>query len=554
MKKKVMTFCFILFLNTWALSQTPVSIIPQPAKMQLSEGYFEINAKTVFQVDEQTQNLLINRDEQLQNPGYQMMQVLAEAIGEFPSMEDGQVTQTNCINLFINPALQELGTEGYKLQVTQEKVTIEAPDITGVRYGIQTFRQLLPVTILGTSLVHDHSLRIPCVEIEDCPRFPWRGFMLDVSRTFYSMDVLKKYIDAMALYKLNVFHLHLTDDAGWRVEIKKYPKLTSVGSQFAEKYHEPPCRSGFYTQKELKQLVAYAKERNITIVPEIDMPGHFWAALVAYPEFSLSGNPQPAEVMPHFDLIRTFGGLGTDTLDPTREEVYQFVDDIFTEIVEIFPSPYIHIGGDEVRFDVWQNNPRINEFMKENHIKNVQALQSYFTSRVNDILRSKGRTLVGWDEILDGGLPEGAAVMAWRAPRMVKAATAAGAVTVAVTGNSLYLDYCQDEPSPDINCTSVTTIQTFYSYNPCDGLTEEEQERLLGIQAAMWTHVARDVRDVDIQIFPRLIAAAESGWTPLESKDFDRFSKHLKEQHFSYLDTLGIAYYVVQTYPKISPQ
>ncbi len=554
MKKKVITFCFILFLNTWAWSQTPISIIPQPAKMQLSEGYFEINAKTVIQVDEQTKNLLINVNEQLQNPGYQMMQILSAAIGEFPPMQDGNVTQTNGINLFINPALQELGTEGYRLEVTKEKVTIEAPDITGVRYGIQTFRQLLPVTILGKSFVNDLPLRIPCVEIEDCPRFEWRGFMLDVSRTFYSIEVLKKYIDVMALYKLNVFHLHLTDDQGWRVEIKKYPKLTSVGSQFAEKYHEPPCRSGFYTQQELKHLVAYAKERNITIVPEIDMPGHFWAALVAYPEYSLSGNPQPAEIMPFFDQIKIFSGMVTDTLDPTREEVYQFVDDLFTEIIEIFPSQYIHIGGDEVRFEVWKNNPRINEFIKDNNIKDVHALQSYFVNRVNDIVRSKGRTLIGWDEILDGGLPENTAIMAWRAPRMVKAATAAGAMTVASPSVMLYLDYCQAEPSPDINCTSTTTIQTFYSYNPSDGLTEEEQKRLLGIQAAMWTHVARDVRDVDIQIFPRLLAAAELGWTPLEAKDFERFSKRLKEQHFSYLDALGIAYYVVQTYPKISPQ
>lgn len=290
-----------------------------------------------------------------------------------------------------------LGKEGYHLNITLDNITVTAPGVPGLFYGAQTLRQLLPSQVESLTHVNGTEWTAPCVTISDTPRFAWRGYMQDVSRTFYSMDVLKKYMDVMSLYKMNVLHLHLTDDQGWRIEIKKYPKLTSSQTTvFAPVHKEPEKRSGFYTQEQIKDLVRYATERNITLIPEIDVPGHSWATLLVYPELGVNNKHNPEYVFPFLAAWEYWGSQFTsNTLDPTKEEVYQFLDDVFAEIAGLFPGDYIHFGGDEVRHSCWDAEPRVTKFIKDHNLKNSTGLQNYFVARMCRIIKSKGKKPIG---------------------------------------------------------------------------------------------------------------------------------------------------------------
>ena len=525
-------------MDAHSAERPPISIIPKPLELELRDGTFTVSSTTVIFYD--------NSQPEGRRLAEYLAGLLYRATGYFLTINTAEPSHqtSQSIYLSFNTGDASLGAEGYTIDISSRSILMNAAEPAGLFHALQTFRQLLSPDIeLTAGQISEADQALPGIFIRDIPRYPWRGFMLDVSRTFYNVDVLKQFIDVMALYKLNQLHLHLADDQGWRVEIPKYPRLTGIGAHFHPKYGDPEQFSGFYTRQELKDLVSYAEARYVTILPEIDMPGHAWGALVAYPELSVSGNPQPAEVFPYSSQRSIFEGHTIDTLDPTKEAVYTFIDDVLSELIEIFPSPYIHIGGDEVRFSVWEGRPHIQAFLKEHKLKDLHALQSYFIHRVNDIVRSKGRTMMGWNEITYGGLPEGAVVTAWQGADKVKLSTSLGARTVVGTNVPLYMNFWQDEAHTGmLGDRKQGTLRDVYTYTPEEGLTDKEQQLILGIQAAMWTHVARHLKDIQMAIFPRFLAVAEQGWTVRERKNFEDFTQRLQGQ-YKRLDNLGISYW-----------
>jgi hexosaminidase len=412
--------------------------------------------------------------------------------------------------------------ESYVLEIHESGVQITSGGLAGLFYACVTLLQ------------RDSS----CVRIEDAPRFPWRGSHLDVSRHFMPFEWLKKYVDLLALHKMNVLHLHLTDDQGWRLEIKKYPRLTQIGAwrsktrvghelSDAKSYDGIP-HGGFYTQTQMQELVAYALERYITIVPEIEMPGHATAALAAYPEF---GNTKKApEVAPNWGVF--------ESVFSPQEQTFAFLEDVLSEVLEIFPSPYIHIGGDECPKKEWKESAVAQKIMKANHLEDEEALQSYFVGRINTFLKSKGRKMIGWDEILEGGLVVGATVMSWRGEAGGIIAAKAGHDVVMTPGTHTYFDHYQTE-TPDLEPLAIggcTTLEKVYAYEPIPAeLSELEGRHVLGSQAQLWTEYMPTPKDVERMAFPRLCALAEVLWTQPEARDFQNFLNRLKP----HLEKLG---------------
>jgi hexosaminidase len=426
----------------------------------------------------------------------------------------------NSIHLELNS--QFTNPEAYRLEIQPSGVRMTASGAAGLFYaGITLFQ-------CGSS----------CAVIEDSPRFAWRGSHLDVSRHFMPFEFLKKFVDLLALHKLNILHLHLTDDQGWRLEMKKYPRLTEIGAyrkqtrvghELSEtKGFDATLHGGFYSQAQMKELVAYALERHITIVPEIEMPGHATAALAAYPEF---GNTKIApEVAPNWGVF--------ESVFSPEEATFSFLEDVLTEVLEIFPSLYIHIGGDECPKKEWQESAVAQSIMKANHLEDEEALQSYFVGRINTFLKSNGRKMIGWDEILEGGLVDGATVMSWRGEAGGIIAAQAGHDVIMTPGTHTYFDHYQTE-NPDLEPLAIggcTTLEKVYAYEPIPKeLTSLEAEHVLGSQAQLWTEYMPNSEHVERMAFPRLCALAEVLWTNPESRDYTDFLKRL-EPHLDKLD------------------
>ncbi len=407
------------------------------------------------------------------------------------------------------------GPEAYRLWVRQDSITVTGASPAGVFYGLQTLRQLGP----------DYQ----CVEIEDAPRFVWRGTLVDVGRHFMPISALFKFIDTIAHYKLNVLHLHLTEDQGWRIEIKKYPRLTEVGSirsetmvgnEISEGFDGKP-HGGFYTQAELRSLVAYAAERFVTIMPEIELPGHSQAAIAAYPELGCTDEKLQ---------VRNPWGVSENIYNPS-DETLQFLRDVFDEVLDIFPSKFIHIGGDEAPKTQWKTSPIAQARIKEKGLKDEDELQSWFISQFEKYLAGKGRRLVGWDEILEGGLPTGATVMSWRGESGGIEAAKSGHDVIMSPGDFVYLDHYQSrhqdkEPRAIGGCT---TLRTVYDYEPVPAaLSATEAKHVLGAQGQLWTEYIPTQAQLEYMAFPRLCALAEVLWLPAEKKDFDSFWKRLE--------------------------
>lgn len=339
----------------------------------------------------------------------------------------------------------------------------------------------------------------------------------------------------MALYKMNTFHWHLTDDQGWRIEIKKYPKLTSEQTTvFHRTENQPAERSGFYTQEQIKEVVAYARERKITIVPEIDVPGHSWPTILAYPQLGVNKNSYPYFVFPFVSSWGYWGNQFTpNTLDPSKEEVYTFLQNVFTEIAALFSGEYIHFGGDEVRHVLWEKEPHIQEFMKVHQIGNVKQLQSYFVQRVSGIIKRLGRKPIGWNDVLadDKGLPKETAIMSWLGEEAIKEAASHGFKAVATPYSHVYLDITQadrnDGTPSDLAYSNINSIDRIYAYDPSAGLTKEEEKFVLGIQGNLWSALTQETKDMNVHVFPRLLAIAETGWTLPANKNFEDFKKRL---------------------------
>jgi hexosaminidase len=423
------------------------------------------------------------------------------------------------------PAPRALGPEGYRLSVTPYNVRIEAERPAGLFYGVQTLRQMLPPQIEQRAAAIK-SIEIASVEIQDQPRYAWRGLMLDCSRTFLPITYLRSTIDRMALYKLNTLHLHLTDDQGWRLEIKKYPELTTIGAHYAADYGGS---GGFYTQQEMRDLIAYAAERYITIVPEIEMPGHSEEVLTAYPELACD-LPEPHK----FDVHPFWVGVPglTQPLCAGNDKVFAMYRDILEEVMELFPSPFIHVGGDEVPKDAWSRCPRCQARLKAEGLKDEEALQSYFMRRIEKIVEAKGRRLIGWDEILEGGLAPGATVMSWRGTKGGVAAAEMGHDVVMTPNPYTYFDYTYH----------TTPTEKVYSYDPAaTEFTPALAEHILGVQASMWTHIAVTEQAIDYQLYPRLLALAEVAWTPQALRDWSDFNSRVNA-HYARLQLLGAQY------------
>jgi hexosaminidase len=494
-------------------------IIPVPAQMRRKEEAFAITPSTVILADAPNQqNALYLRD------------LLAPPTGfDLPVRSDTSASGS-AIQLKCGGDREMLGHEGYALDISPDAVCIKAPEPGGVFYGIQTLRQLLPITIERRAPVPEIPWQVPCVAIQDHPRFKWRGYMLDEGRHFQGKETVLRALDLMALQKLNVFHWHLTEDQGWRIEIKAYPKLTQIGSVrqgtargFIGKHDGMP-HGGFYTQDDIQEIVAYAAQRHITIVPEIEMPGHSKAALAAYPELGCTGGP--FEVATHFGPKRDVFCVGNET-------VFTFLQNVLDEVMALFPAPFVHIGGDEVRKGRWKKCPDCQRRIVQEGLENEHALQMYFTNRIAVYLADHGRRLVGWNEILHDELHEGAVLQYWiRKRKKVIEAIRCGRDVIVSPYFQLYLDHSHN----------LTPLSKAYAFEPVfPGLSATEAEHVLGLEAPLWTEFVPNQARLDYQTYPRLTAFAETGWSQKEHKDYADFCRRLRVL-LDRLDVMGVKY------------
>lgn len=451
----------------------------------------------------------------------------------------------------------DLPKEGYKLSITPHEITITASQPNGFFYGIQTLYQLLPPAVYGKEQVKRADWSLPAVEIEDAPRFPYRGLMLDVCRHFSSLDYMYKFIDMLAMHKMNTFHWHLTDDQGWRIEIKKYPMLTETGSTRKEtlidyyyvnwpQVFDGKEHGGYYTQEQIKEVVAYAASKYITVIPEIEMPGHALAALASYPE--LSCNPDTT-----YEVTGTWG-VFEEVFCP-KEETFKFFEGVMDEVMELFPSEYIHIGGDECPKTAWENSEYCQALIQRLGLKDdttpnamdgqkhtkEEKLQSYFVTRMEKYLNSKGRNIIGWDEILEGGLAPNATVMSWRGVEGGINAAKAGHNTIMTPNPYAYLDQYQEEPAiSPVTIGGYNTLKKMYSYNPVpDDADELAKKHILGVQGNVWTEYMQNDERRDYQVFPRAVALAETGWTQNSNKDWKNFCQRMVED-FERMDAMNV--------------
>jgi hexosaminidase len=429
--------------------------------------------------------------------------------------------------------------EGYALTVSPGSVTLTATAHAGLFYGLQTLRQLLPPITSDTGRVH-----VPAVKIRDTPRFGYRGMHLDVGRHFFPVAFIKRYIDLMALYKMNRFHWHLTEDQGWRIEIRKYPRLTTVGScrreTILEKNFDPYVgdgtpHCGFYTQDEVRDIIAYAAARYITVIPEIEMPGHSVAALAAYPELACSDGPFS---------VSTVWGVTEDIYCPS-ERTFAFLEDVLTEVMALFPSQYIHIGGDEAPKHAWETSDLAQRVIDREGLADEHELQSYFIRRIERFLRAHGRRLIGWDEILEGGLAPDATVMSWRGMAGGIEAARDGHDVIMTPTSHLYFDYYQGDPEFEpLAIGGYTPLDQVYEFEPIpEALSEMDAGHVLGAQGNVWTEYLKTTDAVEYMVFPRLLALAEVVWTPKARRDWDDFAARLPSQ-FRLLDAFDVHYRV----------
>jgi len=499
------------------MAQAPsVNIIPRPASVTPGTGSFLLNSKTriVATQDSERRVADILSDLLLKNYGLKV-----------PVTNKLQLKNAIVFTGVSPAAGAGSNPEQYLLKINPDLISISGSE-RGMYYGVQSFLQLLPLAI-------DKQTQIPAVEISDQPRFPYRGMHLDVGRHFQPVEFVKRYIDLMAQYKLNYFHWHLTEDQGWRVEIKKYPKLTEIGSKRAETVKgrnlEPYVGDGtpvggFYTQEQIRDVVAYAKSKYITVVPEIELPGHSSAALAAYPEFGCKQD--------YSYKVQTTWGIFKEVYCPT-EKTFQFLQDVITEVVDLFPdSPYIHIGGDEVLKDMWKDSPDVKELMARENLKDLNEVQSYFTHRMEKFINSKGKKIIGWDEILEGGLAPNAVVMSWRGVKGgIEAAKAKHQVIMTPTTH-LYFDYGQGDPAYEpINIGSYLPLEKVYSFDPVPSdFKPDEAKYIIGGQGNLWSEYLATPESVEYMVFPRMLALAEDVWSTPQNKNYADFQKRLSTE------------------------
>ena len=535
MKNKVMMILALLVVVCTAKAEQQVSIVPKPSEMKVGEGSFKISSKTVITYDSSKSKRV----------AVYLQKWLKQKVGFTVQLVDAPV-QKGAINLV---STANASKEAYQLSSTKSEVTIQAGSESGLFYGVQSLLQVLPVEVFGKE--HKKSLELPVVEITDAPAYEYRGMHLDVSRHFYTVEEIKKFLDYLAMHKFNVFHWHLIDDGGWRLEIKKYPKLTEFGAWRAggkgydavkiefplEQNPNAEVYGGFYTQEDAKEIIAYAAERQIRVIPEIELPGHGLPAL---------------DTHPHLRCKTDFTSDG-EGWTPDRQNSYcagnegsfEFLENVLSEVFELFPDQSVHIGGDEVIKTFWKACPKCDKRMKDNKLKDVYELQSYFVKRIEAFFQKNGKNMIGWDEIVKGGLAENATVMYWISEERTRSALKTGNPVIMTPLSHCYFDYYQGEPENEPRAIGgFLPLEKVYTFDPMlPGLTDEEQKLIIGGQANIWTEYIENFAHLEYMSLPRMSAMAESLWTDVREKDYTDFTNRMVKQYARY-DQLGTNYRV----------
>ena len=536
MKKLLMLFfaCAVSYSSFSQEAKSGLAIIPEPAKVVTTEGEFTLPEHILIQAAPM----------QELKPAIDFIKEKLAATGAVVTVRN-TFTSPATIKLLLNKKTDTtLGKEGYYLTVDKKGIVIRANSSAGLFYGEQTLVQLLPKEIESAEPVAHIKWIVPFVDITDYPRFGWRGLMLDVSRHFFTKEEVKQYIDQMAMYKFNLLHMHLTDDEGWRIQIKSLPRLTTVGAYNAKEIgefgtfpvpaaNEPRTYGGFYTQEDIRELVKYAKSRFIDIMPEVDVPGHSLAAVVAYPELSCTPGADQYQVRSG-ERIRV-----DNTLNPSSEKTYAFLDKVLTEVAALFPFEYVHMGGDECNKAFWAKSDSVTALMKRENLKTYEEVQSYFEKRLEKIVESKGKKFIGWDEIIEGGLGPDAAVMSWRGIKGGITAAKLGHKVVMSPTTFAYLDYMQSDRVMEPHVYATLRLDKTYQFEPVPDSVDSKL--ILGGQANLWTEQVFNFRQVEYMTWPRGMAIAESVWSPKEKKNWDTFFPKVEKQ-FARLDEAEIKY------------
>lgn len=536
-KKTILLSVFFICLFSASGYNYKINIIPKPFSVTQEHGFFEFNHRTKL--------YLSNKSSDLEDASNIFSNLFLQAAGFEFDIVFKKPTR-NYIGLIVDNKLKD---DYYEISINNDRVIIRAKNPKNIFWGLQSLRQLLPPEIESSNLIHSVGWKVPNIEIKDYPQFNYRGLMVDVGRYFYTVDEIKKLIDLMVLYKQNVFHWHLTEDQGWRIEIKKYPLLTDVGSwrketavgkvppKTPEKDRKYDCTPhfGFYTQDEIREVVVYAQERFITIIPEIEMPGHATAALASYPEYGCTGGPYQ---------VSTKWGVHNDVFCP-KEKTFEFLEDVLTEVIDLFPGKYIHIGGDECPKIRWKNCHHCQTLIQKEGLADEKELQSYFIKRISTFLNNNGRSIIGWDEIIEGGLASGATVMSWRGVEGGITAAKQGHDVIMTPRQFCYFDYYQSKDKYEpFAIGGFVPVEKVYSYNPIPDTSElpaEFSKNIVGVQANLWTEFIASFDKLQYMLLPRLLAMSEVQWTSPTAKDYDDFLIRI-QSHKHRFDFMGLNY------------
>lgn len=512
-------------------------IVPKPAKLEIGAGAFPLSPRCKI--------LYQDGSPGAKSAAEYLADAWQRALGSRLQLRTAGEAKPGSILLTATGGDASLGKEGYQLEVKPDSIVIRAPEPAGLFYGVQTLCQLAPAMTFGPNRIGDaRAFTIPCVQVKDYPRFGWRAMHLDVSRHFFDVRFVKRYLDLLALHKINVFHWHLTDDDGWRVEIKKYPRLTRVGAWRGPKEALPPSYEsgnqrygGFYTQAQVRDVIRYAAARHILIVPEVDVPAHSRAAIVAYPELLCTGDPYK------FKSAQEVSG---NVLCPSQELTYQFLEGVFGELADLFPGPYIHVGGDERPKGPWEQCDRCLKRMKDEHLADGRFLQDRFLKRLQDFLRTRGKQMVGWDELeQESVLDRHYVVMAWQSVEAGLAAARKGYPVVMASSPYTYFDlaYSEDPAEPGQRWAGVISVEKAYSFDPKPAdLSPDIANRVLGVEGCLWSETLVTPDRPDYMAYPRVCALAEVAWTPQNERSWPDFWNRLCQHHLARLDAAGIAY------------
>jgi len=539
MKNKLL---LLLLITSLTMSAQDISIIPQPSKLIVNKGEFLITPKSTIKL----WGTGLEKNAQFLHDYIQKMYGISLKIEKYNTANKKSANGDIILNY---EKIKSTVDGAYNIEVTGEKIYIAGNNGLGVFYGIQTLFQLLPTSASS-------ALKVSQLTIEDYPRFAYRGMHLDVARHFFSIDFVKKYIDFIAMHKMNTFHWHLTEDQGWRIEIKKYPKLTSIGAtrngttvgRYPGTGNTNTTYTGFYTQEQIKDVVKYAAARYVEIIPEIELPGHSSAAIAAYPELSCfpeESTKHPAKTAWNGSTdgkqVQQTWGVFEDVFCPS-ETTFTFLENVFKEVIELFPSKYIHIGGDECPKESWKRSAFCQQLIKDKNLKDEHGLQSYFIQRIEKFLNSKGKQIIGWDEILEGGLAPNATVMSWRGEKGGIEAAKQKHNVIMTPGEWVYFDHAQNKKEDSVTIGGFTDLQKVYGYEPIPkGLSTEEEKYILGAQANLWTEYVNNIGKAEYMLFPRMSALSEVLWSSKENRNWKDFENRMQKQYKRY-NMMGVNY------------